>query len=279
MADMQLVCREELIMDGEIHRFKNGDDHRKNSWYVMYHDHGAFGCWKMGEQGTWCLRKTMTREQQRALRRQMKRDRMRRQILREDTQQKVALGAQDKWDSSQEITMSLDHPYLMDKGITPIGLKTSTEGTAHLLIVPMYWGNELWNLQKILPGGRKLFLKGGRIKGCSVTLSRDEGPTERTYLCEGVATAHSVFEATGKDTVCAFSAGNMLAVARQVTQRFSSSHQQLIIAADNDEAGLKAGHAVMHQGYGNFMSHPPDEGMDWNDFHQAYGINKIRQEF
>ncbi|MCX7827386.1 MAG: hypothetical protein N2689_17790, partial [Verrucomicrobiae bacterium] len=45
-----------VIADGKLHRFRAGDDHRANSWYVLHADEpaaGAFGCWKRDIKGKW----------------------------------------------------------------------------------------------------------------------------------------------------------------------------------------------------------------------------------
>ena len=49
----------QIYPDGKLHRFKAGEDHHKNSWYVFHAGPpaaGAFGCWKRDLNKTWCER-------------------------------------------------------------------------------------------------------------------------------------------------------------------------------------------------------------------------------
>ena len=42
------------ISDGEIHRFKGPEDKKRNGWYVLHGDHGAFGNWRTNLTVPWC---------------------------------------------------------------------------------------------------------------------------------------------------------------------------------------------------------------------------------
>ncbi|MDD2801875.1 MAG: hypothetical protein PHE96_10485, partial [Methylococcales bacterium] len=56
----------------------------------------------------------------------------------------------------------------------------------------------------------KRFLSGGQKKGCYFCLGYR---TDKILICEGFATAASLFESTGLLTVVAFDAGNLKEVA------------------------------------------------------------------
>ena len=58
------------------------------------------------------------------------------------------------------------------------------------------------------------------------------------YICEGWATACSVHMATGKPAIFALSAGNLTAAIGELLQ--ARPKLRIVIAGDNDEAGLKA---------------------------------------
>ena len=88
---------------------------------------------------------------------------------------------------------------------------------------------ELHSLQFILPDGGKRFLTGGRKRGCYYGIGR---PAGALCICEGYATAASIYEATGYATACAFDAGNLLPVAEALRAKFP--RLSLVIAADND---------------------------------------------
>ena len=61
-----------IIYDGRIQRFKNEGDDKNNSWYVAFknsdYESGAFGCWKLGVDETFCSRdlKTFTEEEKKS---------------------------------------------------------------------------------------------------------------------------------------------------------------------------------------------------------------------
>ena len=54
----------ELVYDGTIQRFKKEGDDKPNSWYVGYRngdfETGAFGCWKLGVNETFCSKDSLT---------------------------------------------------------------------------------------------------------------------------------------------------------------------------------------------------------------------------
>ncbi|MFC3175409.1 toprim domain-containing protein [Novosphingobium bradum] len=124
------------------------------------------------------------------------------------------------------------HPYLNRKRIGPERLWQ--EGDK--LIVPMAdaEGN-LWNLQAIGPEGEKRFLAGGRIKG---TFWHCGKAADRLVIGEGVATVAAVRRATGLPVIAAMTAGNLPDVAAAI--RAKRPDLQLIIAADDDKAGMEA---------------------------------------
>ena len=56
-------------------------------------------------------------------------------------------------------------------------------------------------------------------------------------IAEGPATAASIHEASGACTLCAFSAGNLEAVALQVRERYPRA--RIVLCPDNDPTGIK----------------------------------------
>ncbi|HKM07331.1 MAG TPA: AAA family ATPase, partial [Sphaerochaeta sp.] len=87
------------------------------------------------------------------------------------------------------------------------------------------------------------------------------------YIVEGYATGATVYEATGKPVVVAYSAGNLLNMAEVLRSR--SPSLSMTIVADNDESGV--GQAKAEQAaakYGATVIMPPILG-DANDFVQG----------
>ncbi len=92
---------------------------------------------------------------------------------------------------------------------------------------------QLVNLQVIMPGGKKLFLKHGRKSGCCSVLGDPLADSpDPLVFAEGYATAASVHEATGWPVVITFDCSGL----RPVVQRFRDllPGRQFLIAADDD---------------------------------------------
>ncbi|MBY0293466.1 MAG: hypothetical protein K2W92_09305, partial [Alphaproteobacteria bacterium] len=53
MMTSGVVCREDIIADGQIHRFANHGKGKKDGWYVYHNMAGAFGDWSQDIQGKW----------------------------------------------------------------------------------------------------------------------------------------------------------------------------------------------------------------------------------
>jgi len=51
-----LNFKEDIIADGNIHRFSTGNKSRKDGWYVFYGLAGAFGDWSRDVSQTWSLK-------------------------------------------------------------------------------------------------------------------------------------------------------------------------------------------------------------------------------
>lgn len=122
-----------------------------------------------------------------------------------------------------------NHPYLVRKRIKPHHLRQ----LGSELLVPICWRGELVNLQRIKADGSKRFLSGGRITGCYCPFGRVE-PGAELFIVEGVATAATLHEQTGKPVAAAMSAGNLLPTGVELKRRFPNA--VLIVGGDDDRA-------------------------------------------
>jgi len=123
--------------------------------------------------------------------------------------------------------------------------------------------------QSIWPNSNKKFTKGMNTKGAHAVLGGDvEGVT---YLCEGWATAASATEATGRPAVFCGSAKNLPIVAAALQEKYHDA--EFVVAADNDKAGIDAAEAT-----GLPWTVPSQVGHDWNDAHQAAGLEAVAAE-
>lgn len=203
---------------------KRGD---KAGWYVFYPGEvcaGAFGNWKTGLKENWCSveRSTMTDDESARYREAVEAARKQRETEETLLHEQARERAREIWEQAEPIH---SHPYLEGKKVKNHGLRQSR---GDLVVPVMDPDGTIHSLQFIKPDGRKKFLFGGLVEGCSFTIAGNES----LYICEGFATAASIHEATGGTVICAFNAGNLAAVARTVREH--CPNDQITVCADND---------------------------------------------
>ncbi len=229
ISNAGLTPPEEIIGDGGIHRFSsNGKTTNKNGWYILHLDGiaaGAFGDWREGFTQNWCSKsnKSMTvmerlehGERIKAMQRQRENEIAKRQ-------KSAASSALQRWIAASPCKQ---HEYLIRKGIAPNGARIQGD---KLLIAMRDTAGTVHSLQTIAPDGNKMFMSGGRIKGCYFGIGKPKGAL---IVCEGFATGASIHECTGHAVAVAFNAGNLEAVA--VALRIKYPDFKIIIAADDD---------------------------------------------
>jgi hypothetical protein len=123
--------------------------------------------------------------------------------------------------------------------------------------------------QSIWPNSNKKFTKSMKTKGAHAVLGGNVGGV--TYLCEGWATAASATEATDRPAVFCGSAKNLPIVAAALQEKYPDA--EFIVAADHDKAGIDAAEAT-----GLPWTVPSQVGHDWNDVHQALGLEAVAGE-
>jgi phage/plasmid primase-like uncharacterized protein len=131
------------------------------------------------------------------------------------------------------------HPYLSRKRIAPERLWQAGD---RLLVPIADETGTVWNVQSIAPDGCKLFLKAGRTKGVFWWAGK---ATDRLVIGEGMATVAAIRRATGLPVIAALSAHNLPTIAALV--RAMRPNITLIIAADDDDAGMKAARIAAEQ--------------------------------
>jgi putative DNA primase/helicase len=186
-------------------------------------------------------------------------------------------------------------PYLIRKGVQPHGLRF---GAAGWLLVPVRdEAGKLHNLQRIAPdkpahgGTDKFFLKGGRksglwhLLGAVASLESASAAPAVLLIGEGYATCASLFEATGHPVAVAFDAGNLAHVAKALRSQYPAA--LLVLCGDVDvqtfaakgnnpgrDKATAAARAV--HGLAVFPEGLPEGGSDFNDPHQASGLETVR---
>ncbi|MCY1200462.1 hypothetical protein D9M72_118920 [compost metagenome] len=148
------------------------------------------------------------------------------------------------------------------------------------LVIPLRdEAGQIHSLQLISGSGTKLFPKYGRKSGCFHVLG-DAAGAAVIGLAEGYATAASCREAVGWPMVMAVDSGNLAAVARAVRALHPAA--RLVLCGDDDPAvagnpgRTKAEAAALEVG-GVAVFPVGADGKDWNDLHQAAGLNAVRE--
>ncbi|WHZ12497.1 MAG: DNA primase, phage-associated [Burkholderiaceae bacterium] len=209
------------------------------------------------------------------------------QARTEAAQTRAAGEAAALWDAASESGASA---YLARKGVQSYGVRFAADGW--LLVPVRNEVGELVNLQRIAPAKPsdgapdKLFLKGGRKRGCWHWCGDPAGAAV-LMLAEGYATAASVHEATGRPVAVAFDAGNLAHVAKALHKRHPAA--LIVIAGDDDvqthaRSGANPGRdkaaaaARAVRGLAVFPEQLPEGGSDFNDLHQAAGLDAVREQ-
>lgn len=207
--------------------------------------------------------------------------------LRIAAEQEAAAGLElARWEAAQTQGHS---PYLERKGIGGFGVRYTADGWLYIPVRDAE--GRLWNVQRIAPdkpakGSGKFFGKGAKKSGCWHTLGELHGAAEAVVLlAEGYATAASLHMATGLPVAAAFDAGNLLSVAKSL--RAMCPNALLVVCGDDDletekERGYNPGRkkaqevAKAVQGLAVFPSALPEGGSDFNDMHQASGLEAVQ---
>ncbi|WEE76468.1 DUF927 domain-containing protein [Comamonas testosteroni] len=200
------------------------------------------------------------------------------------TQEAAAVEAAAQWASASETGSSA---YLERKGVQGFGVRYGADGW---LLVPLRDGDgRLWNVQRIAPvkparGTDKFLGKGGRKSGLWHVLG-DLAGAAVVLVAEGYATAASLHMATAWPVVVAFDAGNLMHVAKALQARHAGA---LVVVCGDDDTGTQArtgrnpgrgkAEAVARAvgGVAVFPVELPDGGKDFNDMHQAQGLEAVQ---
>lgn len=174
---------------------------------------------------------TVSQEQRDAWREQQ----VQREVL-EDEQKaqkraEAAIRAENMWGNAKAVDQ--DHAYLTRKQIIA---PPSIKQIGIDLIIPMYHGDDLVNIQTIAPNGYKLFLTDGAVTG-AYHIIYDKATVDDgiLLLCEGYATGVTLFNAMNGTypVAVAFNANNLTPVAVSLREQYPL--HRILISADNDD--------------------------------------------
>ena len=267
----------------EIQRFRNGktdSDGDKPGWLVLYSNPdgsavGLAGDWRQGDstQDCWVSKydngHKLSEFEDLDRTRLIKETKERLKSEFNEKHRKVAEKCREIWENSTPADP--EHPYLKRKGIKPYGIRQTLRDGFTVLVVPLGDHDGIQTLEYIYPDKKpgternKDLESGGRTKGTWFQI----GEGSPRFICEGYATACSVFEATEKPVVMAYSAGNLVNVAE--------IFPQACIVADCDESKTGENKArEASQKYGNRVVVIPEIGQDANDYALSHGLDALR---
>ncbi|WP_363347427.1 toprim domain-containing protein [Methylocystis echinoides] len=292
---------DEIIADGEIHRFgESGEWGKQPGWYVLHADDpqpfGMFGDWRTGEKYPWRGQETrpLTPEER------AERDRQRAERNSEEAkkQRAAAREAEKIHRKGQEYygdALFAKFPYFRRKNVQ------AHSGVAQIdvnkIAIPIYDHEDarttLVSLQYITATGDKRFLPDGKIKGCWFEIGLRQSPNRNLIVVvEGYATGATIHETSGLPVIVAFNAGNLEAVAKKIAAKYPNA--LIIIAGDDDyktelklrnNTGVESAKAAA-KAVGGVAVFPPfdrakdgDEPSDWNDLATLIGKDKLAEIF
>lgn len=272
--------------DGNWHSADLADDHRgKNDGRIkVFPDRQGGIVWnhKSGEKQNFFTNSKLSKSEQAADRSWIEAEQRRRQAEQATRLDKAARKALTIWQAAAPAPA--DHPYLLRKQIKPHATRVGrwqrvikndagqrqTLTVENALLLPMHdAAGSIRSLQAIFPEKHpqldrdKDFLPGGGLAGLFWWIG---SRTDKVLICEGFATAATLYEENGNRVYMAFTANNLLAVGRIVRERLPKA--TIVFAADNDKTpgnpGLtKAEEAAIE--VDGLVASPPIHG-DFNDY-------------
>ncbi|EAL6274800.1 hypothetical protein DSU81_08930, partial [Campylobacter coli] len=161
-----------------------------------------------------------------------------------ELQQKTALKIEEEY--NQANWAHSNHPYLKKKGFSEnFYLKQDNKGS---LLIPLKDENgKLWSVQRIFPNGDKIIgvikTKEEKEQGIEY-LAKKQGcfhiigaktlhNLKEFYICEGFATAATIYKALNKPVIMGIDAGNLSKIVETLKNKFQNTPITLI--ADNDK--------------------------------------------
>lgn len=231
LDDMYRNCinpPDHISFDGEIHRFGK----KKSCWYVA-HLHPVpvcvYGDWKQGITNKYVPNAASSLKPTDSMQvcKKIKAMEMKRLSDRERQYQESRFKAQDLWDGAKP---AMFNEYLRRKQVLPLDIRVDTQNN---LLVPVTDGEVIHSLQFIQPDGTKRFLKGGKTKGMFHQIKPVMEP-EKLLICEGFATCATLYMETKLPVIVAFSARNLVPVAKAIRRQYPMA--VILICGDNDHA-------------------------------------------
>lgn len=278
-----------IDLDNTYKRFDVGTKNNKAGWYIgkEWNYNGkpyfavTYGAWNQGNEKfrfvSWSKEEELTNK---GFKKEIK---LLDEKLKEEEENLQAERYEKIMENFKSFTplVTNDNKYLQKKQVSTFtGLY---QDTSRNLIVPVYenFNKKICGYQRIYPN-RKSFPIGQKIQG-NFFLFGDAFDSNFVYLCEGIATAATIFEVTGVPTVSCFNAGNIPNVIMKIKSELSG--KSVVIACDNDKSKTGYNFAVKaKRRFGNAIILKPDFGTpnttlsDFNDLFLSEGFDETKKQ-
>lgn len=286
MAEAGLVYAGEIIADKRIHRFTPEGGKDDPCWYQLHPDGlpaGVFGDWRRGDwKQTWHQKngKKLSNEDYAACQKKWKEAEEQRK--KEEQERWARMSEKATLLVSKMVPADASHLYLETKNVEAVpGLLRDNEGS---LVLPLRdITGKVWSYQTIDRLGDKLFMPGGKVRGCFFQIGKPEdGPI---VICEGYATGATIHKATKWPVFCAMNCGNLQDVCSAARTAFPE--KTIVVAGDNDRftktgnPGVEKAEAAAKACKGVVII--PDfpessKGTDFNDLMEECGEGVVRSQ-
>ncbi len=282
-ASVSMTYPDKDIEPGKLVRFStNGKPYDKAGWCKLFPDGtgAAFGCNRENSKFQWQQRDSNTPPPTKAERQaaRAKSEHARQQAARERATEHAAAAVTAACILRDTSDLDPAHGYVKRKGITPHCARQDAAGS---IVLPVHGADDaLQSLQFIGADGGKRFLGKAKIKGGRVFIGEPVNGLPLA-LVEGWATGCSIHEATGDTVTVGFSGSNLDDVAADLRRQFPDSPLRVAGDLDAHGKGWEYAQAAAAAGAGVALLPVFADGRaagDFNDLHQAEGIDAVRRQ-
>tara|TARA_B100000161_G_scaffold256507_1_gene219635 strand:- start:611 stop:2455 length:1845 start_codon:yes stop_codon:yes gene_type:complete len=256
----------------------------KSGWYFFYDNgNGNFFCnygnWRTNESYKFSSisMEKLTPVEQANLKQELDKRYKEREKRRQELHDEVAKDCEARFKKAIDCK---SHKYLEKKKVKNYGFKQIGDK----LSIPAYSSKNLdykiRSIQYIDAKSNKRFVSGSQVKGnfYNLNFTLDELPNlKKIVVCEGVASACSVAEATNLPTIVVFSASFGLDCLINLRKH---TNAQFLIAFDNDThlVGQTQADKIKSSIQNTELKIPNQTGLDFNDVHQEFGLEEVKSQ-
>lgn len=284
---------EQLILDGQIHRYQVEGDRRgkRNGAYCIYPDGVPAGFvqdWRKEIKLNWKFDMSGFNDEQKKyfdsdeFKIKAENNRKKREKEIKEKQIKASENARTFWETFKSADES--HSYCQRKQVNAYGLRLNNATNA--LAVPLrdVDGN-VKSIQWIFPNGDKKLFEGASTDGLFFSIALDtlkDEDNQPILIGEGYATMAKIYELVNLPVVAAISCYHLVQIGKILREKFPD--RKIFVLADDDKKteltrgfnpGIREAQKAVKEAKLNAVIAPPfkspDDGSDWDDYALKYG--------